>query len=174
MRDLRQGDTGCLDVLFRRHASRVYTHCLRLVGDPDEARDLTQDAFLRVLRHRHTFRGDAAFGTWLYRIVRNACLNRRRADASRRAREALAAHDQAACTDPRVTPDGERWALVLRALGALDADARELISLTRLGGIKPSAAADLLGITPGAARVRLHRALVALRHEVLKLEGTTE
>jgi len=67
------GDPRAFAVLVDRHSPRVYNVALRMLGDADEARDATQDAFLTVVRKAKQFRGDAAFSTWLHRIAVNAC-----------------------------------------------------------------------------------------------------
>ena len=66
--------------LYRRHSRRVYTVCVRMVKDPTEAEDLTQEAFMLVLRKIHTFRGESAFSTRLHRLAENhvlMCLRRK-------------------------------------------------------------------------------------------------
>ena len=60
------GDAFAFEYLYRLHSRRVYAVCLRMVGDTTEAEDLTQEAFLRLFRKIHTFRGESAFSTWLH------------------------------------------------------------------------------------------------------------
>jgi RNA polymerase sigma-70 factor (ECF subfamily) len=71
-----QGDRAAFDVLVRRHQRAVYGVCLRFTHDHAEASDLAQDALVRAYRGLARFKGDAAFGTWLYRIAVNVCLSR--------------------------------------------------------------------------------------------------
>src|SRR5689334_12495560 len=71
---LRDGELSAFDALFRRHYEPVRALCARISASPSAGDDLAQDTFLRVLRHRTTFRGDARFTTWIYRIARNVCL----------------------------------------------------------------------------------------------------
>ena len=73
VRRFLEGDPTAFDELVRRHQTRVYNLCLRILGSPDDARDATQDAFLAALRNLNRFRGDAAFTTWLHRVAVNAC-----------------------------------------------------------------------------------------------------
>jgi hypothetical protein len=63
----RDGDRSAFEYLYRLHSRRVYALCLRMVGNTAEAEDLTQEAFLLLLRKIHTFRGESAFSTWLHR-----------------------------------------------------------------------------------------------------------
>jgi RNA polymerase sigma-70 factor, ECF subfamily len=70
------GDRAAFDVLVRRHQRTVYAVCYRFCGDHADASDLAQDALVRAYRGLGRFKGDAAFGTWLYRIAVNVCLTR--------------------------------------------------------------------------------------------------
>src|SRR5580704_1105577 len=70
----RDGDRTVFEFLYRLHSRRVYAVCLRMVGNTAEAEDLTQEAFLLLLRKIHTFRGESAFSTWLYRLAVNLVL----------------------------------------------------------------------------------------------------
>jgi len=70
------GDRSAFDVLVRRHQRTIYGVCYRFAGEHAEASDLAQDAFVRAYRGLARFKGDAAFGTWLYRIAVNVCLTR--------------------------------------------------------------------------------------------------
>jgi RNA polymerase sigma-70 factor (ECF subfamily) len=69
----KEGSAEAFEVLVQRHGARVYNLCLRILGDPDEAADASQDTFLAALRKLGTFRGDSAFTTWLHRVTVNAC-----------------------------------------------------------------------------------------------------
>src|SRR5882762_4600435 len=74
IRRAQRGDADALARIYQLHCRRVYGLCLRMAGNPTEAEDLTQDAFLTVLRKIQTFRGDSAFSTWLHRITVNLVL----------------------------------------------------------------------------------------------------
>jgi DNA-directed RNA polymerase specialized sigma24 family protein len=63
----QQGDAAAFETIYQLHCRRVYALCLRMVGDPTEAEDLTQEAFLQLFRKIHTFRGESAFSSWLHR-----------------------------------------------------------------------------------------------------------
>src|ERR1700730_8179131 len=72
----REGDRSAFEYLYRLHSRRVYAVCLRMLADPTEAEDLTQEAFLLLFRKIHTFRGESAFSTWLNRLAVNLVLMR--------------------------------------------------------------------------------------------------
>jgi len=63
----QRGDVGAFELIYRVHCRRVYALCLRMVKEPGEAEDLTQEAFMQLFRKIHTFRGEAAFSSWLHR-----------------------------------------------------------------------------------------------------------
>ncbi len=69
VRRAQAGDPDAFERIYKLHSRRVYALCLRMAGNPTEAEDLTQEAFLTVLRKIRTFRGESAFSTWLHRIA---------------------------------------------------------------------------------------------------------
>ena len=73
VRRFKDGSAEAFEVLVQRHGTRIYNLCLRILGDAEEAADASQDTFLAVLRKLGSFRGDAAFTTWLHRVAVNAC-----------------------------------------------------------------------------------------------------
>src|SRR5947209_13396852 len=72
----QQGDAAAFEVLYHLHSRRVYSLCLRMIGDSRDAEDLTQEAFLQLFRKIHTFRGESAFSSWLHRLTANIVLMR--------------------------------------------------------------------------------------------------
>jgi len=161
----RAGDREAVGTLFRRHHAAVYAYCARVVLDGPAASDLAQETFVRVFRYRSGFSG-VGFAAWLYRIARNVCYDHLRGVRRRVQTEADWVRER---TGPAA--DGsERGALLETGLARLSAEDREIISLTRFQDLPYDEVADVLGCTPTAARVRLHRALKRLRRVVLELE----
>jgi len=74
LRLAQQGNAAAFEFLYRRHRKRVYAPCLRMVKDPIQAEDLTQETFLAVLRGIRDFRGQSTFTTWLHQVTRNTVL----------------------------------------------------------------------------------------------------
>src|SRR5258706_15858571 len=72
----RHGDAGAFEYLYKAHCRHVYSVCLRMIRNPAEAEDLTQQTFLQVFRKIGTFRGDSEFSTWLHRVAVNIVLMR--------------------------------------------------------------------------------------------------
>ena len=158
---LRDGELSAFDALFRRHYEMVRSLCARVVQTGDAGDDLAQETFLRILRHRGTFRGDARFTTWVYRIARNVCLEAL-ARASRDDRLAAAWGAEASSETAPAIGDDDLGQLEA-AMRALSPEHREVLVLCRYQGLPFNEIGEILGCTAGAARVRAHRALAALR-----------
>lgn len=169
------GDRGALATLFQRHYDRVRSICYRMTGEASTADDLAQESFVRVLRHARGFERRAAFTTWLYRLVRNVCLNHIEAETRREARERRAVTDQE-IKRPRAneivrTDDDERLAILREALYSLSAEYREVLVLSRCQGYSYAEIAELCDSTEGAIKVRAHRAMRRLRSRFEELEN---
>jgi RNA polymerase sigma factor (sigma-70 family) len=168
------GDLDVLGVLFHRHHARVHALCYRLTGDASVADDLVQESFLRVLKYRKGFGARGAFSTWLYRLVRNVCMDHLNAEAKRRARAEFVAleqrHEQE--RDEPGEPD-PRLETLRTALYRLSPDKREVLVLSRYEGLSYSEIAEVCETTVGAIKVRAHRAMRELRREFEELEQAT-
>jgi RNA polymerase sigma-70 factor (ECF subfamily) len=166
MRRVRDGDLAQLETLWLRHAPAVHRYCAR-IASTEAADDLVQDVFLRVLRYRATWRGDGSFLGWLLRIARNTCHDH--IESRRREENAMSIwrpDETAAEADPRLH-------LLQQALARLPEDRREVITLARWHDLPAERIAEVLGCSPGAVRVRLHRALRELRDILHAMEDPT-
>jgi RNA polymerase sigma-70 factor (ECF subfamily) len=174
VRAVQRGETGAMDALIRGTYADVYALCRRLLGDPADAADATQEVYLRVVRSVLGFRGEAAFGTWLHRVAVNVCMSalRRRGDVRARGQSAGtvdAVFDDMVSTDAspedRVT-NADLARRTAKALAELTEDAREVVVLRDVQGLSTKETAELLGVSEGAVKVRLHRAHAKLRELV--------
>lgn len=169
MLQVRGGDRDALGVLFERHHAKVHALCYRMTNSRSAAADLVQEAFLRILRYRHSYAGDARFTTWLYRLARNVCLDYVRSVE----REAAGARrwEVEARTDPgQAATEVERLDLLQQALHRLPADKREVLILSRYHDLRYEDIARVCGCSVGAVKVRVHRALNELRESYRALE----
>lgn len=162
---VRDGELEQLAALFERHQRRLYAFFLRLVGDRGAAEDLVQEVFVRMLKYRHTYRSEAEFTPWMFGVARNAAVDHYRGRPHLEIQEHPDAPEPAA---PLVHPverleRREQSARLQAALGRLPQEKRELLLLARFGEMKYEAIGELLGITVGAVKVRVHRALKELR-----------
>jgi RNA polymerase sigma-70 factor, ECF subfamily len=159
------GDTTAFELLYRAHVGRVHALCLRLAGDRATAEDLTQEVFVRAWRKLSSFRGDAAFATWLYRLALNLVVSELR---SSRGWASPTPAGGAGVPEPPGRPPAPELGLDLeRAIAALPATARAVFVLHDVIGWRHEEIAGVLGIAIGTARVHLHNARARLR-EVLQ------
>ncbi|HKH45209.1 MAG TPA: RNA polymerase sigma factor [Thermoanaerobaculia bacterium] len=160
------GETDAFAGLVALHQERLLRLCERLLGDVEEARDATQEVFLKAFRKAGDFRPQGQVYTWLYRIAVNHCLNRlRRRRLVRFLRwddptdaPAFDPPDQAA--DPAAALEARRrWQATRRAIGKLAAGQRAVLVLARFEGLSYRQIAEVLEITEGAVESRLFRAM---------------
>lgn len=155
----RADDPAAFEELVRRHRDRIYRVALRVCRHPADAEDVTQEAIVRAWRALGTFRGEAAFTTWLYRIVTNLALNRvsrRREHATERIPEPAGPGE---ALDPaRRAEDRERLDAALAALDTLTAEQRACYVLRELEGLSYDELAEVLDISVASVKGRLYRA----------------
>lgn len=179
VRAVQRGDDGAMDALVRASYPQVHRLCLRLLGDPADAADATQEVFIRVTRSILGFRGEAAFGTWLHRVTVNVCATMSRKRGDRRARGEAAGWTPFAGPDDGEGPvavaaddpagravELDEATTVARAIRGLSDEERAIVTLRDLEGLSTREAARMLGISEGAAKVRLHRAHARLRESI--------
>ncbi len=158
------GDRRAFERLYRTHGQRVFALCLRMCGERGLAEELVQDVFVRAWQKLESFRGDAAFSTWLHRVAVNIVLSRRKQDG--RTRDRTVADDDAVHVVPaRSVSVGDRMDLEA-AIATLPAGARRIFVLHDVEGYTHEEIGELLGITSGGSKAQLHRARLLLR-EVL-------
>lgn len=169
---VRAGEVARLGELFERYHQRLYAFFVRLTNQPGSSEDLVQLVFYRILKYRHTYRDEGKFSAWIYHLARKVA-----ADHWRKQSSAPIATDPADLPDLADTaPDSaeqtagrEDLALLRTALARLPVDQREVLVLSRLQQVEHRDIATLLETTPGAVKVRVHRALKELREVYFKL-----
>jgi RNA polymerase sigma-70 factor, ECF subfamily len=163
----RAGDARAFGELVRRHLKAAHAVALGVLGNPADAEDVCQDAFLAALERLEECRDPSRFAAWLLRIVRNRALNARESRALRQGEpldEAAGVASAAKGDDPgREAERSELRDRLLAALAGLPPAQREVVLLHDLEGWRHREIADLLGTSEGATRVRLHEARRALR-----------
>jgi RNA polymerase sigma-70 factor, ECF subfamily len=172
------GDAEAFEKLYQLHSGRVYALCLRMIGDPVDAEDLTQEAFLQLFRKIHTFRGESAFSSWLYRLTANVVLMR-----FRKRKPCTASLDELTSTrDGNEHPVLEIGAPDLNlagifdrvkihdALAQLPAGYKSMFVLHDVHGYEHNEIARLLGCSIGNSKSQLHKARKRLRHLLRKVK----
>jgi RNA polymerase sigma-70 factor (ECF subfamily) len=160
------GDVGAFERLYHAHAARVFGLALRLTGNRHEATELTQDVFVHAWQRLTTFRGDAAFASWLHRITVNSLFMRVRGEQRRTARvrghNDAEAGDDGGDTDSIVARarhvDVDQAVDLERAIDALPPGARRVFILYDVLGYRHEEIAQLTGLAEGTLRAQLHRA----------------
>lgn len=167
----KNGDEAAWNQLVEATYRDVYTLCLRILRDPNDAAEATQDAFLKVWRNLAGFRGEAAFETWLYRVASNAALSKHRSRKRRRTHE-TGVEDETlgafAASGSVESTAGARLELVdlERALGSLPEHYREAVVLRDVYGLSIQEIAKQMKISETAVKVRIHRARKKLKELV--------
>jgi RNA polymerase sigma-70 factor (ECF subfamily) len=165
LRRAREGDAAAFGGLVERHQTRVYAVCLRILADPDEARDASQEAFITAYRKLGQFRGDAAFTTWLHRIAVNACYDELRR-AKRRPRLHAVEPDDRAPEPGSPSPDPADEVAgtidVVRALAEIPEDFRVVLVLADVEDMAYDEIARVLEVPVGTVKSRVHRGRIAL------------
>jgi len=174
---LRRGDPVAAEDLVATYGDRAGRLAMRITGNAQDAEEAVQDAFLSIIRKIETFRGDSAFGSWIYRIVANAscqlCRRRRRRDADVSLEKLLPVFDERgrhvgpiADWSMSVEDPARRTELrtvLTSAIDELPADYRAAVLLRDVEGLSHREIAETLGLTVVAVKTRVHRARLFLR-----------
>jgi len=180
LKRLRDRDERAFRELLETHRDRVYNITFRMLGNRAEAEDVAQEVFITVFKTIDTFREEAKFSTWLYRVAVNHCKNRikylaRRHDRDQDELDEAAANDAtaAAVTAPRPSPrpdkalEGAQTEQMLQeAIAELDEEHRVLVVLRDVEDLSIEEICEITGLPDGTIKSRLHRARMALRKKL--------
>jgi len=155
IRRARKADQRAFEQLYRRYVGKVYGLCLRMTGNPAEAEDCAQDAFIQAWTKLGDFRGDASFGTWIHKVAVNAVLGRMRKSRREQDRIRAVAEDM---DEPPQVGDGGGMRDLEQAMNELPSGARHVFVLTAVYGYSHEEAGEMLGIAVGTSKAQLHRA----------------
>lgn len=162
---VRTGDTSGAGELFERYAPALLRFTDRMLSDRGAAEEVTQEVFVKVISRAHQYDGRAEVSSWLFAIAANACRDRRRRE--RRATvlplEAVAEPVQKGEGIESILSQRERRDAVRQALSALSDEQREALVLARYHGLPYAEIASVLGISVGAVKTRIFRAVEALK-----------
>lgn len=160
-----RGDAHAFRRLYEAHVARIHSLARRMI-DEDAAGEATQDIFVRAWEKLGTFRGESAFGTWLFRLALNFLLSRRAQLATRRSREV--ADDELLAMQPDRPRPMDLGLDFETAMERLPDGARQVFVLHDVEGYKHEEIATLLGVTAGTSKAQLHRARMLLRRVLSK------
>jgi RNA polymerase sigma-70 factor, ECF subfamily len=177
----RDGDTGALDELLRRHYDRLHAVCRRIVGWGGDADDAAQEAMIRIVRNLDRFDGRSAFGTWAYRIATNAALDELRRRRRRPSLRVVHDDDDRHRSDEPVDPLAARTVDAVADRMAIDAaferlpeEYRAPVVLRDVGDLDYATIADALEIPVGTVKSRIARGRRMLAAELGNRDGSRE
>lgn len=174
-------DEAAFEELVRAYENKVYCLALRMCGSPEDAAEVAQEAFLAAWRGLPTFRGEAGFSTWLYRLASNACIDFLRREKRRRSLSMTVCLDDETCErqaelpDQRSTPEQHLERQELRrairdGLQRLSEEHRQVLVMREVSGLSYAEIGQVLELEPGTVKSRIARARLALR-KALESEG---
>ncbi len=173
----RDGDGASLDLLLRRHATRLHAVCRRITGNPADADDATQEAMMAIVRGLPRFDGRSAFSTWAYRVATNACLDelrRRRRRPEPTEDETLGAEEALRSGfDSPLDAVADRVDID-RALAGLRPEFRAAVVLRDLVGLDYAEIGAILDVPPGTVRSRIARGRTAVADLLLAEAGNRD
>lgn len=199
LRAHRAGDQTALSDLLGAYQDRLFGVCLRMLGDPEEARDMTQEAMVRIIQGLHQFHGHSKLSTWMIRVAMNVCLTglRRKKlrrhvsldsdDGSRRGARTsdnfgsgpvagaagLGSSHPATELDPALSVEqAEERRTLYAALERLEPEQRAMLILRDMQGLDYRQIAEVLEVPEGTVKSRLFRARAALRERFEAIQGT--
>jgi RNA polymerase sigma-70 factor (ECF subfamily) len=171
------GNTRCVEALLERYRAKIRACAWRMVGDPNEIDDLTQETMLRLLRSLPSFRGEASVSTWIHRVAHNTCVDAHRRRAVRPEAAALeagesgeaGAPDAVAELDPAaLLEDAVAECFVEHALAELPDDYATVATLRLLDGLSNEEIAERVGSTVDGVKSKVKRARARLRERLEK------
>ena len=167
----QQGDAEAFEAIYKQYSRRVYALCLRMLGDPTEAEDVVQEAFLQLFRKIHTFRGESAFSSWLHRLTANIVLMRFRKkrphtvsldELTRGDEDNGGTVREFGAPDPRMRSLVDRVNLQ-RAIRRLPAGYKRMLLLHDLDGYEHNEIAAILNCSVGNSKSQVHKSRKKLR-----------
>ena len=177
----KEGSREAFSSLVELHQTKVYNLALRMTGSPEDAADLSQEAFLNAWKGLPAFQGDSSFSTWLYRLTSNVCIDFLRREKRRQnIGGALSLDDDEAdranlvpdrAPSPQAVLEGkELKEAIRRGLEQLSPEHRQVLVLREITGLSYAEIAAAAGLEEGTVKSRIARARLALR-SILKADG---
>jgi RNA polymerase sigma-70 factor (ECF subfamily) len=171
---LRRGEPGAAEALVAMYGDRTFRLAMRMTGNRSDAEEVAQDTFWTVVQKIETFRGEAAFGSWLYRITANCAYTKLRARRVRHHESSFYEDSRMVDADPPSTHDWsahvedpalqfELRTVLTAVLDALPEDYRAIVMLRDVEGLSLANIGQITGLSVGAVKTRTHRGRLILR-----------
>jgi len=171
--EVKRGSHDAFRVLVQRHMRRAYDVAYFILGNHNDADDVTQEAFVKVHRSLARFRGESEFGTWLFRIVRNCALNRLKQTKRRQKREVelSVADREMVSVNAGIKGSDDTRIHIERVLHELPTLQRAVVMLRHLNGLSTRQVSKILSCSEGTVKTHLHRGLKKMRDRLQFLEA---
>jgi RNA polymerase sigma factor (sigma-70 family) len=171
MEAVKNGDLQQVSALFDRYNKRIFNFLARMTMDREQAEDLTQNVFLRIIRYRTSYREGLKFQSWIYQVARNVFSDHYQAHKNKFADFVDVEQIRDAMSDTNETEDqDEKERLLQRSMAMLSEEQRELLVLTRFQHMKYEDVAAIMDTTVANIKVKVHRAIAKLREHYFELE----
>ena len=171
---VKEGELEQLNLLFERYHRVLFSFFYNMSRNVPLSEDLVQNVFMRMLKYRHRFRGDGDFKAWMFHIAKNVHFDHFRKKRISNTENVDDWQDRLrdqAPTGSQQLIEQERMELLNKAIKKLDPEKREIIIMSKLEGLKYSEIADILGTTEGNIKVKVFRAMKALKQICGEMEG---
>lgn len=168
MLKVKTGDLDRMGLLFERHYKPLFGFLYRMSSDKENSEDMAQNVFLRMLKYRHTYKGDGEFKTWMYHLARNV-LNDFHKSQSKRSDSEIKDNLLSEDTTQVNIEKNEQVQLLNAALNKLGDEHREILVLSRYQELDYREIAVILNISEANVRVKIHRAMTQLKSMFHKL-----
>jgi RNA polymerase sigma factor (sigma-70 family) len=168
MLKVKTGDLDRMGLLFERHYKPLFGFLYRMSSDKENSEDMAQNVFLRMLKYRHTYKGDGEFKTWMYHLARNV-LNDFHKSQSKRSDSEIKDNLLSEDTTQVNIEKNEQVQLLNAALNKLGDEHREILVLSRYQELNYKEIAVILNISEANVRVKIHRAMTQLKSMFHKL-----
>lgn len=164
----KQGDVDSFQLLYNQFKDRIFSTAMRMLGNPQDAEDATQDIFIQVFRHINTFRGDASLSTWIYKIALNTCYNKlKKTRYNDNDPESLSDSDNQNFTiDYNEKPSTIQW-FIEQEVTRLPARYRSVFILHEIEGFTHEEIAQIMNIAAGTSKSHLSMAKLILRKKLI-------
>ncbi len=174
MLKVKNGDLDRMGLLFERHHRQLFGFLFHMTGQRELSEDLVQNVFYRMLKYRHTYRGDGEFKAWMYHLARNVVHDDGR--VKMRTVDQIPLNEFAGNIGDTTAADEQllkkqELAALRRAMDVLNTESREILVLSKFQELKYHEIARIMNLTEGAVKVRVHRAIGQLKNIFLAMEA---
>jgi len=176
MLKVKDGDLEKLGLLFERYQRILFTFYYRMNFNAELSEDLVQNVFMRILKYKHAFKGEGEFKTWMFHIARNVSHDHFKKENRLGHKENIEDASQKHMIDdsPELEDQELKIGILQDAIQNLDTDKMEIITLSKLKGMKYKEIGELIDCSEGAVKVKVFRAMNDLRKEYDKLKVSYE